>query len=328
MIEDLFVINLSIRPDRYNTFISSLPENFKGKVTRWEAVHGDSCRNPSWWNAGAGAWGCYRSHIALLEYCMSKKIPNYMVFEDDSVFIENFESKYQAFLEELPWNWDMFYLGGQLIHADSYPPEVISEKVVRPYNVNRTHCFAVNYTGYAYLYEFLTRRFEDPKWHIDHHLGRLHEQRMLNVYCPNEWLVGQGASSSNISGNVNDLTFYPNPEEYLKRSLLAKFPFCIFLDAPRDVMEDLVANHRWHSGYTRTEEGYDAAFKDLNGVLKYKVRQWFNYIYRESLEKQLTPFIWHPNLTASEFKKNFQHKLFEIKASTVEEALEQVKGLA
>ena len=250
-----------------------------------------------------------------------------MVFEDDAVFVEDFDSKYRAFIDELPWNWDMIYLGGQLIHADSHSPEVISKKVLRPYNVNRTHCFAVNYTGYAYLYEFLIRRFEDPKWHIDHHLGRLHEQRMLNVYCPNEWLVGQGASSSNISGNVNDLTFYPNPEEYLRKSRLAKFPFCIFLDCPRPVMEELVANHRWHSGYTRTANGYDSAFSNLDGNLKYKIRQWFNYIYRESLEHQLTPFIWHPDLTAEEFNSNFQHKLFEIKADTVEEALSQAKGI-
>jgi GR25 family glycosyltransferase involved in LPS biosynthesis len=327
MIDDIFVINLSIRPDRYENFISSLPESFRGKVTRWEAIHGDTCRNPSWWNAGAGAWGCYRSHISLLEYCMSKQIPNYMVFEDDAIFVNDFESKYQEFVEELPWDWDMLYLGGQLIHAESHPPEIINSKVLRPYNVNRTHCFAVNYSGYPYLYDFLLRRFEDRKWHIDHHLGRLHEQRVMNVYCPKEWLVGQGASSSNISGNINDLTFYPNPEEYLRVSNLSKNPYCIYLDAPREVMEELIQHHRWHSGYTKCEEGYDITFQSIEGNLKYKVRQWFNYIYRESLTSQLVPFMWHPKLPASRFKEFFQHKLFEIKATTVEEAVSQTKGI-
>jgi GR25 family glycosyltransferase involved in LPS biosynthesis len=327
MIDDLFVINLSIRADRLTNFMHSLPDCFAGKVTRWEAVHGDSCRNPSWWNAGAGAWGCYRSHISLLEYCMSKKISSYMVFEDDSVFVDEFDAKYSAFMDQLPWNWDMFYLGGQLIHADSNPPEILSDLILRPYNVNRTHCFAVHHTGYKYLYEFLTRRFEDPRWHIDHHLGRLHEQRMLNVYCPNEWLVGQGASSSNISGNVNDLTFYPNPEEYLRKSLLAKFPYCVYLNAPRNVVEELITNHRWHCGYTRTNDGFDVAFSDVQNELKYKIRQWFNYIYRECLQHQLIPFLWHPGINAELFQKNFRHKIFEIKADTVEDALNQAKGI-
>lgn len=328
MIDNLFVINLSIRADRLNNFMNSLPACFNGKVMRWEAVHGDSCRNPSWWNAGAGAWGCYRSHISLLEYCMSKKIPNYMVFEDDAVFVNDFESKYNNFIEALPWDWGMFYLGGQLIHADNFQPEVISDFILRPYNVNRTHCFAVNSSGYSYLYEFLTRRFENPHWHIDHHLGRLHEQRMLNVYCPNEWLVGQGASSSNISGNVNDITFFPNPEEYLRRSLLAKFPYCIFLNSPKSVVDDLITNHRWHCGYTRTEKGYDIAFSNTEENFKYKVRDWYSYIYRECLQHQLVPFFWHPDVPFETFRKNFQHKLFEINVLTTEDAIKLAKGLS
>jgi len=210
MIHKHFVINLTIRPDRLQQFYSFLPENF-GEVEVFKAVHGDSCRHPSWWNAGSGAWGCYRSHLQILERAMSEGYRSYMVLEDDAMFADNFMQKYDNFINDLPPDWDMFYLGGQLMHPEEHPPKKVTEHVYRPYNINRTHCFAVNRKGFTYLYDFLLRRFENRTWHIDHHLGRLHEQGEFNVYCPPEWLVGQAEGPSNINWQVLESRYFPHP---------------------------------------------------------------------------------------------------------------------
>ena len=321
MISKVFVINLSIRRDRYDNLLTFFPENALGSPIRWGAVHGDSCKPPPFWNAGNGAWGCYRSHLQILEYCMSEKIHSYMVLEDDAVFVNDFDQKYDAFLEELPTDWDMFYLGGQLMHAERFSPERVSANVYRPYNVNRTHCFAVHSRCYEYLYQFLLRRFEQRNWHIDHHLGRLHEQRECNIYCPGEWLVGQGSGSSNISGRVNEETYFPHPKHYY-RVPLEKDPYCFILEAPVEIAKELTEKHGWHSGFSRDENFIDRGLELIDYKTALKIRHWYAYIIKECSERDLIPFLWHPKLTYERVKElNLPFKPIQLKPNSIEDCL-------
>jgi hypothetical protein len=61
------------------------------------------------------------------------------------------------------------------------------------------------------LYKFLNAVPFEQHYHIDHHLGLLHERRMLKIYCPHIWLVGQIACSSNISGKQTGSTLFDDP---------------------------------------------------------------------------------------------------------------------
>lgn len=321
MIDDIFYINLSIRPDREKQFLSSFPEEL-GTPIRIEAVHGDSCPHPAWWGAGAGAWGCYRSHLNLLEYCMSKNLPSYMVFEDDATFVPNFMEKYQAFINDLPPDCDMFYLGGQLMHVPENTPVKINENVYRPFNVNRTHCFAVFNSGYKYLYDFLLRRFEAKDWHIDHHLGRAHEQAVLNVYCSSEWLVGQREGSSNISGTLReDSVFFPSARFYHNTNLELE-NYCIVLFSPEEVARELTSVHHWHSGYSKNNDFIDVGLTNIKKDITPKLRKWYYYVKRESIERNLTPFLWHTELTKDLLSKvDLPFNPLYITANSVDEAL-------
>ena len=80
-----FVINLPFKTDRLNRFLQSAPECL-GAIKQWDAVHGDTVRPPCFWKSGNGAWGCYRSHLQILEYAISKRLESYVVFEDDAIF--------------------------------------------------------------------------------------------------------------------------------------------------------------------------------------------------------------------------------------------------
>jgi len=290
-----YVINLTHNTERLNTFLTFLPEKFRGDLTIFSAVYGDRCRHPAWWNAGSGAWGCYRSHVQILEQVMSANLPYYIVFEDDAVFDKNFNYKYDKFIDALPVDWDMFYLGGQLIHAEEEinAPEYVNPEVYRPYNVNRTHCFAVNNKAFTYFYDFLLRRFEDRQWHIDHHLGRLHEQKNFNVYCPPEWIVGQGEGMSGIKGEHFPERYFPHPITYLAHK--NGMNTCVILDAPIHVVRELINKHNWHCGYNLDDNCIDSGLQEMNGNPINAVRKWWYYIKREAIESSKTPFLYCPH---------------------------------
>ena len=320
MINHSFVINLEARKDRLESFLTFLPEKFRG-VQVFKAVNGNKCRHPAWWGAGPGAWGCYKSHLSILEQAISSDLPSYMVFEDDCEFDPDFDKKYESFINSIPMDWDMFYLGGQLLDAEAFNPTMVNANVYRPYNVNRTHCFAVNAKAYDYLYDFLLRRFEDREWHIDHHLGSLHQQRNFNVYCPPEWIVGQSEGLSDICCEVLGTRYYPHPITYLPYK--DGMNTCVVLNAPSTVVKELIDNHDWHCGYSLNSNYVDKGLESLSDNPTSEIKRWWYYIKREAIEKSKTPFLYCPHKQLIDAHLPFTP--FRIDACTTQEVLHQLK---
>ncbi len=190
---------------------------------RFPAIDGRRLATPPQWRAGNGAWGCFRSHLLILEKCLLEGIDSYVVFEDDAGFADDFPARLRRFVGELPDDWGLVYLGGQHLYAGKHPPQKITEHVYRPYNVNRTHAFMVRgRPAMKTLYRHLNWNEWQTKHHIDHHLGRLiqrryelvvegkHvEQESLAVYTPDRWLAGQLPTKSNICGRKwNETRFF------------------------------------------------------------------------------------------------------------------------
>jgi hypothetical protein len=198
--ERCYVVSLSRRQDRYTEFCRRLANWPFATVERWSAVDGQLAPPPPWWKAGDGAWGCYRSHAGIIEKCLNENVQSVLLLEDDALPCDGFTAKATEFLEHVPADWGMIYFGGQYLHATEHPSEKINDFVVRPYNVNRTHAFALSRAGMKVVYQHLHRRSWKEKHHIDHHLGRLHESQKLPVYCPAAWLIGQAEGKSNILG--------------------------------------------------------------------------------------------------------------------------------
>ena len=221
-----FVLNLDNRPDRWEQFVKMADSNGVTGYERYRAVHGDSCQPPDWWRAGAGAWGCLMSHLRLAQDCLMDGLDNYLVFEDDAVFSEDFCERLPSIMQEigdLKGDWDMLYLGGQHLYRETFPPYPYRTGIVKCHNVNRTHAFAVNARFMVkfsqhiihapdYLSNYIHPIQEDldngikgvNEWmdHIDHQLGRIHPH-VVTLAC-NPWLCGQAASSSSINGAMQD----------------------------------------------------------------------------------------------------------------------------
>lgn len=208
--DKVFVINCAHRPDRKEQVLAHLEATGMAdiaKVIVYQAIVGDWVSNPSDWNSGRGAWGCLRSHQRLCEDVMHIRddrdqllTQNYLVLEDDVFFLDNALEELNKFMVALPTEWDQIYLGGQ--HRQD--PLAWSPGVVIGRSVNRTHAYALNAKNYQAFYRHISYAsdYRGTNKHIDHQLELAHRRTDWAVYCPEKWICGQEAGTSNISGKV------------------------------------------------------------------------------------------------------------------------------
>lgn len=329
MFSKSFVINLPFKFDRLATFQASIPACL-GPIEVWPAVHGDSVSHPDWWKSGRGAWGCYRSHLQILEHCYQRKdsIESYLVFEDDAIFREGFDALFRQFMADLPADWEVAYLGGQLLDEINHPPKQVTPNVFVPWNVNRTHCFAVHRRGYEKMYKHLNSSMAERE-HIDHHLGRLHESGAVRVYCPAKWLVGQDGGPSNISGNTNAPTYWVDPEKLAQpnRQWTKREVPVVFLEAPNNVAIELDRRH-WHRGHWRNEEQLDRGV--CEALTKVDCRsgliQWYKTVLPEAVrEGHKCVCLYHPSLSWACVQSLEGCQIHRIIAKSTDEAESQLK---
>lgn len=193
--ERCYCISLGRRGDRWSRFVDRLPRNWPlPQPQRFDAIDGSLCKPPSWWSSGRGAWGCYRSHLAILETCLSENVSSVVLLEDDVTFCSDFAKRVAEL--DVPGDCEQLYLGGQHLIA----PEIHPSGLVRCRNVNRTHAYAlIGKESILKAYQMLNETQQwVQKFHIDHTYGRLHEQGRLIAYAPSEWLCGQSDGVSDV----------------------------------------------------------------------------------------------------------------------------------
>lgn len=203
------VISLARREDRLNRFFASVPKAWPFcKIEAIRAVDGKVCRPPTWWKQGGGAWGCYRSHVGIIEDAINRGLKRVLIFEDDATFREDFAERAIAYFEALPSGWTQAYLGGQHLKVPIAIPG--NAAVLKCQDVNRTHAYAVqNGDGLLSLYKWLNGATEwVDRCHIDHHYGRMHRKSESGYYAPAEWLCGQADGLSDISFKTVDTRWW------------------------------------------------------------------------------------------------------------------------
>ncbi len=221
----VYVLNLDIRPDRWEKFQERAAEAGITGFERFRAVEGDKCPHPAWWRAGNGAWGCLMSHLRVVQDALMDGLESYLVLEDDVIFHHEFVPKLEgalALLKEKDIPWEQLYLGGQHLWRESNPPWPFAKDLVRCVNVNRTHAFAVHK---RFMVKFSQHIMHAPDYlqshipprpktgdkpevkeffrHIDHQLGALHQRRENLILAMHPWICGQAEDSSNINGRKN-----------------------------------------------------------------------------------------------------------------------------
>lgn len=196
------VVTLARRVDRLEGFLSRIRganQYLADKLEPELAIDGSLCPPPAWWKTTPGAWGCYRSHLRIIEDALQDGVESVLIFEDDATFVDDFTSKAVRFFEALPADWGQAYLGGQHLSR----AHLAGPGIVHGVNINRTHAYALRGPhGLQAAYQWLcsSDRWRD-RHHVDHQYGRLHQSRTVVPYAPEEWLCGQAADeASDVSG--------------------------------------------------------------------------------------------------------------------------------
>ena len=217
LFDRVYVINCAHRPDRLEETKKHFEETKMAdndKVHYYPAIIGDWTTCPADWRSGRGAWGCLRSHQRILEDVLHTRddrealtLNNVLILEDDIIFKDNALQKLNEFMEIVPDDWGQIYLGGQ--HRRTKVETGLNNVVIGK-SVNRTHAYAVNKSTFEELYRHISYATDYRKTnkHIDHQLELAHRREDWKVYCPEEWIVGQRAGSSNINGRVNKTKFW------------------------------------------------------------------------------------------------------------------------
>lgn len=195
------VISLARRTDRWRELHQRLVDcdwPFAA-VERFDAIDGTKCKPPDSWKQSAGAWGCYRSHLRLLEDVIQSGAQSVLILEDDAEPVMGFANRVYEWKTALPDNWQGLWFGGE--HVAPMPPEQITPTTRKCRFTTRTHAFGLREPFLTRVYEYLSDHvtmIQNTTQHIDHALARFMSHGNHAIYCPNEWLVAQAASRSDI----------------------------------------------------------------------------------------------------------------------------------
>lgn len=224
-------INLDTRPDRWERISARFAEHDLRNVIRFSALDGNEI--PSRWKHSPGAYGCLRSHLAVVEQAHDQSKDNVLIFEDDAVFDPQLNTRFPAFVEQLPGDWDMVLFGG--LHGK--PPRQVSDNVVRVTHTLSTYAYAMKHTIYDAFIDVNrraetvldenTRSLQDKfncycfmphlAWVEDDYSDVRHEK--VNLWWLRESLVLFGSEVDRILETTAAIVFHPSKRPAAQRNL-------------------------------------------------------------------------------------------------------------
>jgi GR25 family glycosyltransferase involved in LPS biosynthesis len=133
--------------------------------------------------------GCVLSHIEVIEKAKAQNLPYVLIFEDDVTFPLNFDYEFQKCLNELPEDWDLFYLSG----TPKTTPQPISEHVCKCGGMWGTFGYMVRES----VYDFILLELNRQRLTADSALIKI--AGLMNVYIAKNKLISHAAGFSYIA---------------------------------------------------------------------------------------------------------------------------------
>jgi glycosyl transferase, family 25 len=137
-------INLDKRRDRWEKVTMRFARHNVSDIVRFPAIDGRKVECPRGWTEEPGAYGCLRSHLAVVEEASRAGMDRILIFEDDVVLAPDFAEAFPRYASQLPDDWDMVMFGG--IHRD--PPIQVSDNVSRITHSLSTFAYGLKHTIY------------------------------------------------------------------------------------------------------------------------------------------------------------------------------------
>lgn len=194
----VFCINLDSRPDRWQQS-SVLFQQLGIDVERIPAVQG-SATNLNWpFPLKAGAIGCSLSQLFAFKYARQLQLDNFLLFEDDIEFADNFNAKFADCITQLPGDWDIVYFSGN--HHLGPNLTRITDQIYRCEYTLAAHSVGFRHT----VFDYFINTIIDLTKPCDVHYAESH--RLFNAYVVQPHITGQRSGFSNIENMNVDYKF-------------------------------------------------------------------------------------------------------------------------
>ena len=158
--------------------------------------------------------GIAMSHIKAWEEFLLTKKKNALVFEDDVVFTKNFKKEFDTDMQNVPNDFDLFYLGcfgctntiniytiagttSNLINLNSGN---INKYINKPSFILATHAYVISRKGAKKL---ITHFKNNISYHLDFVIQTLIRDNVINAYGLNKRIVYQTSTDDTMSTNVS-----------------------------------------------------------------------------------------------------------------------------
>jgi GR25 family glycosyltransferase involved in LPS biosynthesis len=148
-VDQVYVINLDRRKDRLEKVIAEM-EKYGIKFQRYPAVDGSLLQDEK---TDRFNIGCTLSHKNVIQDALNKGYEKICVFEDDVQLNVRFNKEFYPAFQELPENWDLFYLGANNL----IPPTPVTKRIHRIYNSLTLHAYLVNSRVFVKLIDLLEK---------------------------------------------------------------------------------------------------------------------------------------------------------------------------
>jgi len=189
--DQVFVINLDRRKDRREHLKKEL-SRLDISYTRVSAVDGEDEGVPDIDGLTPGEVGCILSHKKVLEKIIEEKVRLPLILEDDIIFEDKFNLRFENHFPQLPEDWSMYYLGANTTRDENLTS--VSENINRTYKALTTHSYSIKLEKAEKLHEIIEdNAFEKP---VDN--AYTHFQKEEKVYVSNPNLIIQKEGYSNV----------------------------------------------------------------------------------------------------------------------------------
>lgn len=183
--DKIYCINLDRRPDRWG-LVQEQFDKHNIKVERFSAVDGNPDNIKT--NIVSGHVGCVLSHLKIIKKSKEQKLKNFLVFEDDVVFSDDFNDRFEDMYKKVPENWNMLYFGGS--HHGQL--EMISDNVGRAHKTYTTHAYAMK----SDVFDVAIKLLSKAQYEVDVTLSLM--QKSFNIYVIKPHLAWQRDGYSDI----------------------------------------------------------------------------------------------------------------------------------
>jgi GR25 family glycosyltransferase involved in LPS biosynthesis len=158
--DQIYCINLDRRIDRWQNVEKEF-DRLNITVERFTACDGKELLEQLPQEAKSdiklspGELGLAITHQALLVQSMERNHKSILILEDDVRFVDDFNEKFDRYSEEVPIDWDMLYLGGNLDH---WKPTQITQHVHKGHCILTTHSVGLKDTIFQHMNDCMNHK--------------------------------------------------------------------------------------------------------------------------------------------------------------------------